>query len=204
MNPTEFFQEGPVLGNQFEDDQLLRGWLRARLPAEMLAGLRPGLSRLGARAAGEMLTMAADAEAHPPRHVPYDAWGRRIDYIEVAEGWQALHRVAAEEGIVATAYERQQGTWSRVHQSARLYLYNPSSAICSCPMAMTDGAARIIEVYGDPALKQHVLPHLTSRDPASMWTSGQWMTERSGGSDVSGTATEARRDGSGFRLYGTK
>lgn len=204
MNPTEFLQDGPVLGNQFEDDRLLQGWLQARLPAGMLAGLKPGLSRLGARAAGEMLTMAADAEAHPPRHIPYDAWGRRIDLIEVASGWQALHRVAAEEGIVATAYERQQGVWSRVHQAARLYLYNPSSAICSCPMAMTDGAARIIEVYGDPALKQHVLPHLTSRDPATMWTSGQWMTERSGGSDVSGTATEARREGSGFRLYGTK
>ena len=26
--------------------------------------------------------------------------------------------------------------------------------------------------------------HLTSRDPSMFWTSGQWMTERRGGSDV--------------------
>ena len=26
--------------------------------------------------------------------------------------------------------------------------------------------------------------HLTSRDPKKFWTSGQWMTERKGGSDV--------------------
>lgn len=25
---------------------------------------------------------------------------------------------------------------------------------------------------------------LTSRDPTSFWTSGQWMTEKGGGSDV--------------------
>jgi alkylation response protein AidB-like acyl-CoA dehydrogenase len=37
-----------------------------------------------------------------------------------------------------------------------------------------------------------------------MWTSGQWMTERTGGSDVSQTETVARRDGDGWRLYGTK
>jgi alkylation response protein AidB-like acyl-CoA dehydrogenase len=32
---------------------------------------------------------------------------------------------------------------------------------------------------------------LTSRDPIKAWTSGQWMTERKGGSDVSGTETLA-------------
>src|SRR6185312_3001212 len=34
--------------------------------------------------------------------------------------------------------------------------------------------------------------------------SGQWMTERTGGSDVSSTSTEARPQGGGWRLYGTK
>jgi len=37
-----------------------------------------------------------------------------------------------------------------------------------------------------------------------MWTSGQWMTERIGGSDVNQTETVARRDGDTWRLYGTK
>lgn len=204
MSEHEFFQDGPRLGNQYRDDALLRDWLKFRLPADVVIEIEPGLDRLGARAAGDMLVMAADALGHPPVHVPYDAWGRRVDRIEVAAGWQALHRVAAEEGIVATAYERQHGPWSRVHQCLRLYLYNASSAIYSCPLAMTDGAARAIELYGGADLKQRILPRLLSRDPEQMWTSGQWMTERTGGSDVSGTSTEARRDGDRFRLYGTK
>ena len=50
-----------------------------------------------------------------------------------------------------------------------------------------------------------MLPRLVSRDPSTAWTSGQWMTERTGGSDVGLSETVARRDASGaFRLYGTK
>ena len=203
-NGNEFFQEPAVLSNQYQDDGVLQAWLKAHLPGEVLREIQPGLEKLGGRAAGEMLAMAADAEAHPPRHIPYDPWGRRVDRIEVAEGWKALHRVAAEEGIVATAYERRLGPWSRVHQCVRLYLYNPSSAICSCPMAMSDGAARVLEVYGDSALTNRLLPHLLSRDPNKFWTAGQWMTERTGGSDVSGTTTLALLEDGSYRLHGTK
>ncbi|TMF18693.1 MAG: acyl-CoA dehydrogenase [Chloroflexi bacterium] len=64
-----------------------------------------------------------------------------------------------------------------------------------CPVAMTDGAARVLADYeGGPAAKD-ALRHLISRDPASAWTSGQWMTERQGGSDVGLNAVVARRDG---------
>ncbi|HET6724946.1 MAG TPA: acyl-CoA dehydrogenase family protein [Gammaproteobacteria bacterium] len=200
----DFFQRPPKLGNQYESDALLRCWLTRILPAELLMQIEPGLRRLGARAAGDMLTMAADAEANPPRHVPYDPWGRRIDSIGTSRGWRDLLAVAAEEGIVATAYEREHGAHSRVHQFVRLYLYNPSSAIASCPLSMTDGAARVIELFGDDALKRDVLPRLIDRDPVRAWTGGQWMTERSGGSDVRQSRTVARNDGGRWRLYGTK
>lgn len=33
-------------------------------------------------------------------------------------------------------------------------------------------------------LRERAFPRLTSRDPTHFWTSGQWMTERQGGSDV--------------------
>jgi alkylation response protein AidB-like acyl-CoA dehydrogenase len=88
---------------------------------------------------------------------------------------------------------------------ARLYLFHPSSAVYSCPLAMTDGAARFLELYGDERTRE-ALERLTSRDPSRFWTSGQWMTERTGGSDVSRTSTVARRteDPHAFTLHGTK
>ena len=75
---------------------------------------------------------------------------------------------------------------------------------------MTDGAARTIESLG-PAMKQNAdiaeaFARLTSRNPDNFWTSGQWMTEKRGGSDVArGTETLAvpQTDGS-FKLFGYK
>ncbi|HZY60648.1 MAG TPA: acyl-CoA dehydrogenase family protein, partial [Candidatus Binataceae bacterium] len=201
---NDFFQDGPVLGNQYDEDRVLRAFLRWKFPPGLLAEIEPGLRRLGERAVTDILTLGNAAEAQPPRHVPYDPWGRRIDRIEVCDAWKQLESIAAEEGIVATAYERQHGPLSRLHQFARLYLYGPSSAIATCPLAMTDGAARVLELYGDAWLKANPLPRLTARDPAMFWTSGQWMTERTGGSDISGTSTVARLEDGGFRLYGTK
>lgn len=203
---AEFFQDGPQLGNQYREDRSLQWMLRRYLTAEVLADVDLDLDRFGDRVVGDIAEMARDAATNLPRLIPYDPWGRRIDHIETARGWQQLDRVSAEEGIVATAYERKHGAYSRIHQLAKLYLFNPSSAIYSCPLAMTDGAARLIEVHGDEYLKSRAFPRLTSRDPSTFWTSGQWMTERTGGSDVGGTSTIAHAEGVGntYHLHGTK
>jgi alkylation response protein AidB-like acyl-CoA dehydrogenase len=206
---ADFFQDPPRLTNQYDDDPLLASYLRWRLPHEMFVEIEPSLRHLGGRAATDLLALDAAAEASPPRHVPYDPWGRRTDNIETSDAWRALDRVAAEEGLVATGYERLHGASSRVDQFARLYLYAPSSATYSCPLAMTDGAARLLELYPDDVTRP-VFEHLISRDPEYFWTSGQWMTERTGGSDVSGTSTIARLDTNSasadyrYRLFGTK
>ena len=202
MSP--FYQDGPVLSNTYTGDSLLKAYLARVLPAHVLAEVEPGLVRLGDRAAGDLREMAADAERDLPRLVAFDPWGRRIDRIDVARGWKELEEAAAALGLVAAGYERQHGTFSRIDQFARLYLFTASSAIFTCPLAMTDGAARLIEVHGDPELKARALPHLLSRVPSEFWTSGQWMTERTGGSDVGTSESVARWDGQAFRLYGDK
>jgi len=130
--------------------------------------------------------------------------GRRVDQVRVNAAWSEYARVAAEEGLVAIGYERAHGRYARLHQFALAYLFHPSSQIYTCPLAMTDGCARTLEVLGSGATRERVLSHLIARDPARAWTSGQWMTERVGGSDVGLSETVARRDGEGWRLFGTK
>jgi alkylation response protein AidB-like acyl-CoA dehydrogenase len=74
-----------------------------------------------------------------------------------------------------------------------------------CPLAMTDGATCTLLAAENDALIDEAVPHLTSRDPESAWTSGQWMTELAGGSDVGQSNTNARQDDDGtWRLYGRK
>lgn len=59
---------------------------------------------------------------------------------------------------------------------------------------MTDGVARLTELFGPfEETGNEVFQRLTSTDPEYAWTSGQWMTERPGGSDVSGTETIATK-----------
>jgi alkylation response protein AidB-like acyl-CoA dehydrogenase len=69
---------------------------------------------------------------------------------------------------------------------------------------MTDGAARALHAARNDTLIARAVPHLTSRNPSEFWTSGQWMTEAAGGSDVGQTETVARHDGSVWRLHGKK
>lgn len=65
---------------------------------------------------------------------------------------------------------------------------------------MQDGAARLLQLQLasrdlEPEQRRvlgKALERLLSRDPAKAWTSGQWMTERTGGSDVSLTETIAQ------------
>jgi alkylation response protein AidB-like acyl-CoA dehydrogenase len=200
----DFFQDAPTLGNQYDDDVVLRAYLRRHLTATVLSEVEPNLRRLGQRAATDILELGEAAERETPRHVPYDPWGKRVDRIETSNAWRQLDRISATEGIVAAAYERAHGAVSRVDQFARLYLFAPSSALYSCPLAMTDGAARFLEVHGDASTRA-VFDHLASPDPDQFWTSGQWMTERTGGSDVATTTTVARpQAGDDYRLYGSK
>ena len=57
----EFVQEEPRLGNQYDDDALLRSYLRWKLPATMLGEIEPDLRRLGQRVVTDILALAAKA-----------------------------------------------------------------------------------------------------------------------------------------------
>lgn len=189
----DFYQQAPVLKNTFDSDPHLSRRLAKRMPGDVWMKIAPHLRHAGELAVTDWLQWSQQAERELPVHLPFDPWGRRVDEIRLSEGWRKLEAAAATEGLVAIGYEREHGEWSRVYQAALLYLYHPSSAFVSCPLAMTDGAARAIELYGDEFLKARAFRNLTSRDPKKFWTSGQWMTERTGGSDVSGTSTIARK-----------
>lgn len=201
---SDFIQQIPQLGNEFEDDKFLNDYLETYLPAETLSEIKPDLKQFGGRVGKEFLVWARDAEVNEPTLTQFDAWGNRVDEIKVADGWKQLERVAAEDGLVAIGYERKQGEYSRTYQFVKLYMYTASSAIYTCPLAMTDGAARLIEVHGNEFLKGEPFEGLTSRDPEKFKTSGQWMTERTGGSDVSRSMTFAYPDSDNFELKGHK
>ncbi|KZV98813.1 acyl-CoA dehydrogenase/oxidase C-terminal [Exidia glandulosa HHB12029] len=128
---------------------------------------------------------------HEPTLTQYSHWGERVDQLQTSEGWRLLRDFAFREGVVALAYRRQHGPYSRVHSFTKAMLMVADSHTILCPFAMTDGAARVLELLGTAAMKRDYFAKLTSTDPSDAFTSGQWMTEKPGGSDISRTETVA-------------
>ncbi len=140
-----------------------------------------------------------------PTLVAYDPWGERVDRIELTPLWQEAKVLTAEHGLVAAGYTGDYGQYDRVHQHLMNYLIQGSLDVYSCPLAMTDGAAQTLRRLPPSAVSERALPRLLSSKPASSWTSGQWMTERTGGSDVGLSETEARPGPDGtYTLHGLK
>ena len=65
--------------------------------------------------------------------------------------WKRAQRLAAERGLVAAGYEARFGPHARTHQFALVHVVSPSLDFYSCPLAMTDGAARTLLDSGNPA-----------------------------------------------------
>jgi alkylation response protein AidB-like acyl-CoA dehydrogenase len=194
----------PELGNQYEDDFALRSYLARVLPADVLAEVAPGLKHMGERAGGELYRLQLADRENEPVLTQWDAWSNRV---EPHRGDAALETRGASRrraGARRGGLRAQARGVLRVHQFALAYLFTPSTDLYSCPLAMTDGAARALLAAGNERLTARAVARLTSRDPKRFWTSGQWMTETAGGSDVGLTETAARQENGGWRLYGRK
>ncbi len=49
-----FHQTPPILGNQYEDDRVLRSYLARTLPPEMLREIEPSLTEMGRLAGSDL------------------------------------------------------------------------------------------------------------------------------------------------------
>jgi alkylation response protein AidB-like acyl-CoA dehydrogenase len=218
-----FFQELPSLPPQYtapdlqdarsqprataniSDDRVLSRVLELYLPSNntVVTHHVHSLARLAINPS--ILRHATEAETNHPVLRPLTTFGEenKNDSLWTTSGWQKLKEVAAKEGLVAVAYEKANDKVNRrIYEFALSHVWSCTSTNTSCPLSMTDGAATLLSRHlkdndGDQLGRLRVFEEayrrLTSRDPQYAWTSGQWMTERTGGSDVSGTETLATR-----------
>jgi acyl-CoA dehydrogenase len=192
----------------WDADATLRSLLQARLRPSTLAWAQAALAEIGRAAVNELPGWGDDCERQPAILRQFDGWGNRIDEVVSPAAWRELAAFAARAGLVALPYEAHArariGGEARIVQAALCYLFAPGTATFLCPVAMTDGAARVLSDAGTERQRGGTLAHLVTRDPSRAWTSGQWMTERQGGSDVGRNAVAATRHGDHWRLHGQK
>jgi len=208
-----FIQTGPEIDYQeFDQDKLITHTLKWLVDGkDTRQDIKNDLLRFYTEVLPKAAKWSQQAESHPPRHIPYSPWGEKVDDIQTDEGWKKLDALSATEGLIHLGHHNS-SDHGRIHQFLKLFLFHPDSAFYTCPLAMTDGAANLIKQLKKMghldakkiAILDKAYKHITSNDPEQFWTSGQWMTEKSGGSDVSSTETIAVADGENYKLYGTK
>jgi alkylation response protein AidB-like acyl-CoA dehydrogenase len=84
------------------------------------------------------------------------------------------------------------------------YIFAQAEFGLLCPISATETTAVLIDRYADAAVKARFLPGMESQDMDRILKGAQFMTEKSGGSDVGRLELVARHEGDQWRLYGEK
>ena len=200
-----FTQERPKdPDNLFRRDALLRGLARRNLSEDSYLLLTPKIENFADEIVNRVKNQADQAELNPPKLENTDVFGHRVDKLHLHPGWQALKKFAGQNRLVAMGYDKKLRQGRRIAQTIFQILFSSHSSTYSCPLAMTDGAIKLLQEFAPPSIRDEITHELLNHA-----TCGQWMTERIGGSDLRNIETHAslarkEDDREVYRLFGLK
>jgi acyl-CoA dehydrogenase len=195
--------------NFYAIDRALRDLLRLYLEPNDFARLEPHFDRLGALAGGRLDELARAADKAPPVLHARDRFGRDEDWIDYHSSYRDMEKIAFGD-FQFHAMSHRAGALGMdrplpaVAKYALQYLFVQAEFGLMCPISVTDTSIHLIRKFASAELKDYLLPKMLSHDPATQWKGTQFMTERSGGSDVGAIETVARCEDGEWRLYGDK
>ena len=195
--------------NFFDIDRSLQDLLTLYLPEELRAHMLPHYRKLGRIAGDRLDTLARLADRHGPVLHPRDAMGRDEDWIEFHPAYREMERIGFGQFGMACMSRRPGvlGWPEKVPPPAKYvfqYIFGQSEFGLLCPISATETTAMLLERYGDRRIKARFLERMWSQDLDAICKGAQFMTEKTGGSDVSGIALCARQEAGQWRLYGEK
>ena len=195
--------------NFFRADPQLRALLRLYLPQNLFAHLEPHFDHMGELAGGTLDELAEQADKNPPVLRPRDRFGRDEAWIEYHPAYREMERIAfGEFGLHAMSHRGGVLGWPQpmppIAKYAFQYLFVQAEFGLMCPISVTDTSTHLIIKFGSEEVKRRLVPRMLSQDMDELWKGAQFMTEKSGGSDVGNLATTAIPEGDHWRLYGEK
>ena len=195
--------------NYFEIDESLRSLLPLYMDQPVLDHMTPHYARLGEIAGSRLDDLARTADRHMPVLHTRNARGQDADWIEFHPAYREMEEIAYHQfGIHCMSRRSGVLDWPEkvapVVKYTFQYLFAQAEFGLLCPVSATDTSAMLIERYGDEATRQRFLPGMLSIDKADILKGAQFMTEKTGGSDVGNIELTARFEDGHWRLYGEK
>lgn len=195
--------------NFYRSDRGLQELWKKVFPQEIWMRMEPLVESMGSTAACRMDALAREADRYPPELVPRNWYGEDIQEIRYHPAYWQLMDLAVQSGMFRIKWAptlRQQFTRYRHAAGFAIgFLYAMAENGLYCPLCMTDGAALLIDKYGNKDDQERLLPRIYTDDPRQFITGAMFLTEKAGGSDVGANRCTARHaEGVWYRLNGEK
>jgi acyl-CoA dehydrogenase len=195
--------------NFYKSDQLLRHYMATQVSKEGRTYMEPHLDYTGTAAAGPMNEQSLLADHQGPELVKRNFFGENINEIKFHPSYWELMKTAVKSHMFRVKWEPSlRAKFS--HEGHRLgfasgYLYAMSEGGQYCPLCMTDGVARLIDIFCEEEDKARLLPHIYTDNADDLYTGAMYLTEKTGGSDVGASITTAtHKEGNQYHLNGEK
>lgn len=195
--------------NFYDIDPSLQDLLKVYMGDELRKHMEPHYQKLGGLSGMELDDWSREADSHSPKLHMRDARGRNEDWVEFHPSYRKMEQVAfGDFGLHAMSNRSGVLGWKdKVPPVAKYvfqYLFGQSEFGQLCPISATETSAMLIERYADERTKGLFLDRMMTQDMDQLLKGGQFMTEKTGGSDVSNIAVEARYEDGEWRVYGEK
>lgn len=93
----------------------------------------------------KFFSLTADTARHTPFISTHTIFGHPVSSLHTGLRWRSLQKHGIERGVVAILCEGSHGSYARLYYFVKYHKWTVSSALVSCPSAMTDGDARIVK-----------------------------------------------------------
>jgi acyl-CoA dehydrogenase len=174
--------------NFYESDLILKEYLNRKLSVSSKNYMEDKLQYTGKKAAVVMDNLSLDADKEGPKLVKRSFFGENIDEIKFHPSYHQLMQIAIDSEMFTVKWkpELKNQFQNELHKLgfSSSYLFAMSELGQYCPLCMTDGVARLIDIYCTAEDKKRLLPHIYTKNLEEFFTGAMFLTEKSGGSDV--------------------
>ncbi len=184
-----------VSKNFFRSDKILSNFLTENISPDGFAQMHPKLIELGGEAAGKMNDLSLAADKKGPELIKRNFLGETMNEISFHPAYWELMDIAVKSDMFRVKWEpgnkkKFKMELHRLGFSAG-YLFALSECGQFCPLCMTDGVARLIDIFCTEEDKNRLLPHIYTEKVSEFFTGAMYLTEKTGGSDVGANITLA-------------